>query len=67
MLLMIINVNVDDVLFGGDNDDTKWHKIEEDDISNCTIYWHEGHPICCSNGVKCEYGQCDGEVSPFGW
>ena len=62
-----MNVNVDDVLFGGDNDDTKWRKIEEDDISNCKIYWHEGHPICCSNGVKCEYGQCDGEVSPFGW
>jgi len=61
-----MNVNIDDVIFGSD-DDTKWRKIEEDDISNCKIYWHEGHPICCSNGVSCDHGQCDGEVSPFGW
>ena len=63
-----MNVNVDDVLFGGqDNYDTKWRNIDEDDDSNCKIYWHEGHPICCRNGVCCEHGQFDGEVSPFGW
>jgi hypothetical protein len=35
-----------------------WDSLKFKDISDCSIYWHEGTPICCEKDYEC--ATCDG-------